>query len=129
MSTLGSIYAEKQVEADLQQQPIEICNWDKRKKCDSLYIQKYRKLEKEVEISIELLDKALEKKIINIIYKPAIIEIRDRLEKLANTNENIVNSLELIKLDIFKRNPKNLQRKLQKSMQKLKVKVKYGKRN
>ena len=39
--TYGSIHYYNQILKDLQQEPTEVCNWDKRRRCDSYYIKMY----------------------------------------------------------------------------------------
>ena len=48
MSTLGGKCYVKQIEDDLKIEPQEVCDCDKRKKCDSYYIQINKKLRKEI---------------------------------------------------------------------------------
>lgn len=41
ITTYGSIHYYNQILKDLQQEPTEVCNWDKRRRCDSYYIKMY----------------------------------------------------------------------------------------
>lgn len=47
--------AMNQVVFDALHEPYEVCNWDKRRKCDSYYIEMYVKQKKQVEKAVELL--------------------------------------------------------------------------
>ena len=54
MSTLGGKCYQKQIEEDLKVEPTEVCDCDKRKGCDSYYIQINKKLRKDIkELMIE----------------------------------------------------------------------------
>ena len=52
-STLGSIWYVKEVERDRLREPFVVCDVNKRRKCDSYYIQVNRELEKRIEKAIE----------------------------------------------------------------------------
>lgn len=48
MNNLGGKCYEKQIEEDLKIEPKEVCDCEKRKSCDSYYIQINKKLRKEI---------------------------------------------------------------------------------
>jgi hypothetical protein len=48
LSTLGGKCYQKQIEDDLKLEPTEVCDCDKRKGCDSYYIQINKKLRKDM---------------------------------------------------------------------------------
>lgn len=66
MSTLGGKCYVKQIEEDLKIEPHEVCDCDKRRSCDSYYIQINKKLRKEIK------DLMIEN--INLKYKIAEIK-------------------------------------------------------
>ena len=74
---LGSVYYYNEILKDLQQEPTEVCNWDKRRKCDSYYIKMYNQAIRDYKT---LLDDYRE---LNKEY----IELNDKLVKLQNTLE------------------------------------------
>lgn len=39
----------------------EICNWDKRKKCDSLYIKENNRLKKKIDKALEVIEECKDK--------------------------------------------------------------------
>ena len=47
----------------------EVCNWDKRKKCDSLYVEQNKKLKKKIYKVIDVVEKCNDEKIKKEIKK------------------------------------------------------------
>lgn len=48
INSYGSVSYYMQIIKDLQREPVEFCNVDKRRKCDSYYIQMYNNIVKEL---------------------------------------------------------------------------------
>lgn len=92
--TTVPISVKKQVEFDALHQPHEICKWDKRRKCDSYYIQMYKEEKKKIEKAIEYIEDNWityqEAKFNGDIIQELNIEISDirvLLEILGDSNE------------------------------------------
>ena len=71
---LGSPYYYLDLLNDLKKEPTEICNVDKRRKCDSYYIQMNSKLKKE---NIKLLEENKNLKMLLSVYQDVLTEVVD----------------------------------------------------
>lgn len=57
------------MEEEFELKAIEVCNWDKRKKCDSLYIRENNKLKEKIHKVLEVVEKCSDEKIKKEIRK------------------------------------------------------------
>ena len=71
---LGSPYYYLDLLKDLKAEPQEICNVDKRRKCDSYYIQINNRLKKE---NIKLLEENKNLKMLLSVYQDVLKEVVD----------------------------------------------------
>ena len=71
----GSVIYYNEILKDLQEEPVEVCNWDKRKRCDSYYIKLYNQAIRDYK---KLLD---DYKKLNQAY----LDIENKLIELQNT--------------------------------------------
>ena len=73
----GAVSYYNEILLDLQREPVEVCNWDKRRKCDSYYIKMYNQSIRDYK---SLLDDYKE-------LNKLTLDLKDRLIKLQNTLE------------------------------------------
>lgn len=71
----GAVSYYNEILLDLQREPVEVCNWDKRRKCDSYYIKMYNQSIRDYK---SLLD---DYKKLNQAY----LDIENKLIELQNT--------------------------------------------